>query len=67
MVQGGVVDELPEVLTLDEHGGDASLSGPSETNTAPSADNDVVVLEESAVVSPAVVFNNDGLEAGSKL
>lgn len=66
VMQGIVVDELPEVMTLDERGGDATLSRPSETNTVSSADNEVVVLEESAVVSPAVVFNNDGPEAGSK-
>ncbi|XP_017265850.1 interphotoreceptor matrix proteoglycan 2 isoform X2 [Kryptolebias marmoratus] len=63
-VTGGAADELPEVMTLDERDDD-TLSGPSETNTVAAADREVVVLEESAVVSPAVVFNTNGPEAGS--
>lgn len=66
MVQSAAVEQPPEVMTLDERDGDDTLSGASETITVAAADNEVVVLEESAVVSPAVVFNTNRPEAGSK-
>lgn len=65
-MQSAAVEEPLEVMTLDKRDGADTLSGPSETNAVPAADNEVVVLEESAVVSPAVVSNTNRPEAGSK-
>ncbi|XP_031149006.2 interphotoreceptor matrix proteoglycan 2 [Sander lucioperca] len=62
------VDEPPEVLILEEDtenvNKDDVLPVPSETNTVTNTENDVVVLEEIAVVSPAPVLTTRSPEAG---
>ncbi|XP_059199223.1 interphotoreceptor matrix proteoglycan 2 [Centropristis striata] len=62
------VDEPPEVTVLEEEievDTNDVLPEPSETNTVANAENDVIVLEESAVVSPAPVLTTSAPEAGS--
>ncbi|XP_034417678.1 interphotoreceptor matrix proteoglycan 2-like [Cyclopterus lumpus] len=69
------VDEPPEVTTpeedtevVDDDDDDddtAALPEPSETNTVANAEDDVVVLEESAVVSPASGLTTGAPQAGS--
>ncbi|XP_039674652.1 interphotoreceptor matrix proteoglycan 2 isoform X2 [Perca fluviatilis] len=62
------VDEPPEVPILEEDTEDVNkddvLPVPSETNTVTNTENDVVVLEESAVVSPGPVLTTRSPEAG---
>ncbi|XP_075334617.1 interphotoreceptor matrix proteoglycan 2 [Odontesthes bonariensis] len=57
-------DELPEVLTLEEDTGDDILPEPSETNTA-ATEEDVVVMEESEIVPPTVTVTTNAPETGS--
>ncbi|XP_072252887.1 interphotoreceptor matrix proteoglycan 2 [Leuresthes tenuis] len=54
-------DELPKA----EDTGDDILPEPSETNTAATTEEDVVVMEESEIVSPAVAVTTDAPETGS--
>ncbi|TDH06724.1 hypothetical protein EPR50_G00116180 [Perca flavescens] len=67
-MQINAVDEPPEVPILEEDTEDVNkddvLPVPSETNTVTNTENDVVVLEESAVVSPAPVLTTRSPEAG---
>lgn len=65
-MQVSAVDEPPEVLTLEEDIKDDVLQEPFETNTAATAENDVIILEESAVVSPPLVLTTVAPETGSK-
>ncbi|XP_032385890.1 interphotoreceptor matrix proteoglycan 2 [Etheostoma spectabile] len=62
------VDELPEVPILEEDtkevNKDDVLPVPSGTNTVTNTEKDVVVLEESAVGSPAPVLTTRSPEAG---
>ncbi|XP_070771446.1 interphotoreceptor matrix proteoglycan 2 [Enoplosus armatus] len=62
-------DEPPEVMILEEDTGDVIKEDvppePSETNTVATDENDVIVLEESTVVSPALVLITSAPEAGS--
>ncbi|XP_068590216.1 LOW QUALITY PROTEIN: interphotoreceptor matrix proteoglycan 2 [Cebidichthys violaceus] len=63
------VDEPPEVTNLEEDtevvNEDYVLPDPSETNTVANTENYVIVLEESAVVSPAPGLTTSAPEAGS--
>lgn len=63
-------DGPAEVMNLDEDtevvNKDDVLPEPSETNTVANAENDVIVLEESAVVSPGPVLTTSAPEAGSE-
>ncbi|XP_031725230.1 interphotoreceptor matrix proteoglycan 2 [Anarrhichthys ocellatus] len=63
------VDEPPAVTILKEDSEvvneDYVLPNPSETNTVANTENDVIVLEESAVVSPAPGLTISAPEAGS--
>lgn len=65
-MQVSAVDEPPEVLTLEEDIKDDVLQEPFETNTAATAENDVIILEESAVISPPIVLTTIAPETGSK-
>lgn len=69
-MQINAVDEPPEVLILEEDtenvNKDDVLPVPSETNTVTNTENDVVVLEEIAVVSPAPVLTTRSPEAGGE-
>lgn len=51
VMQISAVDKPPEVLTLEED----IKSESSETNTVATTENNVIVLEESEVASPALV------------
>ncbi|KAI3355843.1 hypothetical protein L3Q82_004406 [Scortum barcoo] len=57
-------DHEPEEDAKDVNKDDVLLD-PSETNTMATAENDVVILEESAVVSPAPALTTSAYEAGS--
>ncbi|KAM4731802.1 interphotoreceptor matrix proteoglycan 2 isoform 1-T1 [Anableps anableps] len=57
------VIDLSEVLTLDDPTGDGNLLAPSGTNTL--APEDIVILEESELVSPEVALATNPPEAGS--
>ncbi|XP_037646066.1 interphotoreceptor matrix proteoglycan 2 [Sebastes umbrosus] len=63
------VDEPQEVMILEEDtevvNEDYDLPEPSETNTVANAENDVIVLEESAAETPAPVLTTSGPEASS--
>ena len=69
-MQINAVDEPPEVPILEEDTEDVNkddvLPVPSETNTVTNTENDVVVLEESAVVSPGPVLTTRSPEAGGE-
>ncbi|XP_070694508.1 interphotoreceptor matrix proteoglycan 2 [Pempheris klunzingeri] len=62
-------DEHPEVTILEEDADDVNkddvLPEISETNTVSTGDNDVIVLDESAVMFPATVLTTIAPEAGS--
>ncbi|XP_042350711.1 interphotoreceptor matrix proteoglycan 2 [Plectropomus leopardus] len=62
-------DEPPEVTILEEDTEDVSNDNiqleSSETNTVSAAENDIIVLEESVVVSPNPVLTTIAPEAGS--
>ncbi|XP_022595830.1 interphotoreceptor matrix proteoglycan 2 [Seriola dumerili] len=60
-----IVDEPPEVMILEEDTEDDVLPEPFETNTATAAENDIIVLEESTVISPAPVLTTSAPEADS--
>jgi len=62
MIQVTAADELPKA----EDTGDDILPEPSETNTAATTEEDVVVMEESEIVSPAVAVTTNAPETGSK-
>ncbi|XP_062288258.1 interphotoreceptor matrix proteoglycan 2 [Scomber scombrus] len=67
-VQVSVADEPPEVLILEEDTEDVNdefLPELPESNTATTAENDVIVLEESAVIPAAPVLTTEAPEAGS--
>lgn len=70
MIQINAAHEPTEAMILEEDAEDVNkddvLPGPSETNTVTTAENDVVVLEESAAVSPAPVLTTSAPEAGSE-
>ncbi|XP_054471745.1 interphotoreceptor matrix proteoglycan 2 [Anoplopoma fimbria] len=63
------VDEAPEVMILEEDtevvNEDYVLPEPSETNTVANTENDVIVLDESEVMSPAPGLTTSAPEAGS--
>lgn len=69
-MQIDAVDEPPEVTILEEDtevvNKDYVLPEPSETNTVANAENDVIVLEESAAETPAPVQTTSGPEASSE-
>lgn len=69
-MQINAADEPQEDVILEEDtedvNKDAVLPELSETNTVATEENDVVVLEESAVVSPAPVLTTSTPEAGSE-
>ncbi|XP_074514145.1 interphotoreceptor matrix proteoglycan 2 [Sebastes fasciatus] len=69
VMQIDAVDEPPEVTILEEDtevvNKDYVLPEPSETNTVANAENDVIVLEESAAETPAPVLTTSGPEASS--
>nr|XP_033472572.1 interphotoreceptor matrix proteoglycan 2 [Epinephelus lanceolatus] len=62
-------DESTDVMILEEDTEDVNkddvLPELSETNTVSAAENDVIVLEESVVVSPAPVLTTSAPQAGS--
>ncbi|XP_035031447.2 interphotoreceptor matrix proteoglycan 2 [Hippoglossus stenolepis] len=60
-----VVDEPQEITILEEDVEDVDLPEPSETVTASTAVNDVIVLEESTVVSAAPVLVTSAPETDS--
>ncbi|XP_035533011.1 interphotoreceptor matrix proteoglycan 2 [Morone saxatilis] len=69
---GAMIDdaaEQPEVVILEEDAEDVNrddvLSELFETSTVATADMDIIVLEESAVVPPAPVLTTTAPEAGS--
>ncbi|KAK5613930.1 hypothetical protein CRENBAI_014049 [Crenichthys baileyi] len=61
---GIAVIDLSEVLTLDDPTGDRNLLTPSGTNTL-AAEKDIVILEESELMSPEVALTTDPPETGS--
>lgn len=60
----------PEVMILEEETEDVNKDDvppePSETNTVATEEDDVIVLEESAVVFPAPVLTTIAPEASSE-
>ncbi|XP_071329869.1 interphotoreceptor matrix proteoglycan 2 [Trachinotus anak] len=58
-------EEPPEVVILDEDTEDDVLPEPSETNAVTTTENDIIVLEESVVVSPAPALTTSAPEADS--
>lgn len=69
-MQVSVVDEPSEVLILEEDTEDVNrdefLPELPESNTMTTAENDVIVLEESAVIPTAPVLTTEAPEAGSE-
>lgn len=70
MQVNAAADEPPEVEILEEDIEDVNkddiLGELSETNTVATEENDITVLEESAVVSPALDLTTGAPEAGSE-
>lgn len=66
----GKADEPPEDTILEEDVEEVSkvdiLPELFETNTMMTEENDITVLEESTVVTPAPVLTTDAPEPGSK-
>ncbi len=69
-MQINAADEPPEVMILEKDPEDVNkddvLSELSETNTVGTEEDDVIVLEESAVVSTIPVLTTTAPEAGSE-
>lgn len=63
-------DGPPEIVIPEEDTEDVNkddvLPVPTETNTLATEEDDIIVLEESAVVSPAPVLTTSAPEAGSE-
>lgn len=61
----GIAVSLSEVLTVDDLTGDGNMLAPSGTNTL-AAEEDIVILEESKLMSPEIAFTINPPEADSK-